>query len=235
MEILGVKIDNLSIEEVFARINGFLESDKQHYIVTPNPEFLVWAREDEEFKEILNKADLAVPDGVGLVFASWFLGKPLKKRIAGADLMDKICQDAAKKRWQILLTGGGEGVAQKTAEALKKNYQGLLVKEIDILDFNRYTTKRSSILFVALGAPKQEKWIVENLSKLPSVKLAVGVGGAFDVISGDVRRAPKFLRAAGLEWAWRLGIQPWRASRIFNAIARFPWMVISAKVRTGRR
>jgi len=229
MEILGVRVDNLGEEEIFERIDGFLRSEKKHYIVTLNPEFLVWARKDEEFRGILNGADLAVPDGVGLVFASWFLGEPLKKRFAGVDLMEKICQKFAREECQIFLVGGGAGVARKAADNLREKYDGLEIREIDIEKISEYQIEKPSILFVALGMPKQEKWIAENLRKLPSVKLAVGVGGAFDFISGDIRRAPKFLRATGLEWAWRFGVQPRRVKRIFNAVVMFPWMVIRGR------
>ena len=97
VEILGVKIDNLAMDKALQKIEGFLTDGRQHYIVTPNPEFLVLAQKDEKFRQILNQADLVVPDGVGLIFASWFLGRPLKQRIAGTDLMEKICQKAAQK------------------------------------------------------------------------------------------------------------------------------------------
>lgn len=229
MEILGVRMDNLTKREILEKVESFLEDSVQRYIVTPNSEFLVRAQEDEEFMEILNKADLATSDSIGLIFASWFLGKPLKGRFAGVDLMEQICREAVQKKWQILLVGGEEGVAQKTAEVLRENYLGLLIEEINDLEFAQYSTERPSVLFVALGAPKQEKWIACNLKKNPSINLAMGVGGAFDFISGRVSRAPKFLRYVGMEWAWRLSVQPWRARRIFNAVIKFPWLVIRGK------
>ena len=132
--------------------------------------------------------------------------------------MDKICQRAAQNDWPVFLFGAGPGVAEKAIENLKSKYSGLRIDE-----------KEPSILFVALGAPKQEKWIVKNLKEMPSVKLAVGVGGAFDFISGRVRRAPRFVQDIGLEWLWRFGRQPWRAKRIYNAVAKFPWLVIRSK------
>ena len=254
MKILGVKIDNLSLNEVLDKVEGFLESNKSHYIVTPNPEFLVKAQKDEEFKNILNQADLSIPDGVGLVFASLLLGERIKERIAGVDLMEAICKRAAKKNWPIFLFGAGEGVAEKTGDNLKGRYNGLQVKVIQSFQnesshsdfFERFTLKGSdasqknlncslphklpSILFVALGAPKQEKWINENLKKMPSIKLAIGVGGAFDFISGNIKRAPKFIRDLGLEWLWRLMIQPWRIKRIFNAVVVFPLLVLKSKL-----
>jgi len=254
MKILGVKIDNLSLNEVLDKVEGFLESNKSHYIVTPNPEFLVKAQKDEEFKNILNQADLSIPDGVGLVFASLLLGERIKERIAGVDLMEAICKRAAKKNWPIFLFGAGEGVAEKTGDNLKGRYNGLQVKVIQSFQnesshsdfFERFTLKGSDasqknlncslphklpfILFVALGAPKQEKWINENLKKMPSIKLAIGVGGAFDFISGNIKRAPKFIRDLGLEWLWRLMIQPWRIKRIFNAVVVFPLLVLKSKL-----
>jgi len=241
MKILGVKIDNLTIAETLQKIEVFLRDGQQHYLVTPNPEFLVEAQKDEEFKRILNQADLAVPDGMGLVLAARFLGQPLKQRITGTDLMEEICQRAAQKKWPVFLLGGRQGVAEKARDNLRERYQGLEIKvnsRSDLFDttflnpigFKKVVSKRSdlgsAILFVALGAPKQEKWIVENLKLMPSVKLVMGVGGAFDFMAGRARRAPKFLRAIGLEWLWRLFCQPRRIIRIFKAVVVFPWLVI---------
>jgi len=227
-EILGVKIDNLAMEEALRKVEGFLKDGQQHYIVTPNPEFLVLAQKDKKFKEILNLADLAIPDGMGLVLAARFLGQPLKQRVSGTDLMEKICQKAAQKKWPVFLLGGEEGIAEKVAENLRKKYLGSkigTVPEIQSLQ-TRSVSERQSLLFVAFGAPKQEKWINENLKKMPSVKLVMGVGGAFDFMAGQVPRAPKFLRAIGLEWFWRFICQPWRIKRIFKAVIVFPYLVI---------
>lgn len=218
MEILGVKIDNLTIDEVLEKVEGFLTDDQQHYIVTPNPEFLVRAQKDKEFRKILNQADLAVPDGVGLIFAAWFLGQSLKQRISGVDLMERICQEAVQKKWPIFLLGAQPGIAQKATLNLKKDYPGLEISQ-----------NSPKILFVALGMPKQEKWIVNNLKKMSSVKLAIGVGGSFDFISGQVRRAPGLIRSLGLEWLWRFIRQPWRIKRILRAVIIFPWLVLKSR------
>ncbi|MBU2068490.1 WecB/TagA/CpsF family glycosyltransferase, partial [Patescibacteria group bacterium] len=125
MEILGIKIDNLNMEEVLKRIDSFLKDDQQHYLVTPNPEFLVKAQKDKKFREILNQADLSIPDGVGLIFASWILGQPIKERVAGIDLMEAICERAAQKNWPVFLFGAEEGIAEKATENLKVKYPGL--------------------------------------------------------------------------------------------------------------
>ncbi len=226
MKILNVKIDNLTIKEALDRVDDFLESKKQHYIVTPNPEFLVKAQKDREFKDILNQADLAVPDGIGLIFASYILNNRIKERIAGVDLMERICEKALKKNWQIFLMGADSGISKKATENLKEKYHGLKIEA----GFEE-VYGNPDILFVALGAPKQEKWIVKNLSKLPSVKLAMGVGGSFDFISGRIRRAPKIIQQIELEWLWRFGRQPWRIKRIYNALIKFPWLVIKDMVK----
>jgi len=237
MEILGVKIDNLTIDKVLEKIKGFLEDDKQHYIVTPNPEFLVKAQSDKEFKEILNKSDLAVPDGIGLVFASWFLGQRIKARITGADLTGYILEIAQKKDLKVFLINWSKGLssANLIKKAVKEKYPGLRfeVKDIEKGRALKDTTSaeivsfkaRPLILFVSLGAPYQEKFIYNNLKYMPSVKLAVGVGGAFDFITGRIKRAPKLMRSIGLEWLWRLFCQPWRIKRVFRAIIKFPLLV----------
>jgi len=224
-------VDNIGMDEVLQKVEDFLEDGQQHYIVTPNPEFIVRAQKDTEFREILNQADLAVPDGAGLIFASRILGRPLKERVAGVDLMERICQKASQKKWRIFLLGGEQGAAEKTAENLKARYSGLLIEVKTKCPKGQTFFRRPTILFIALGAPKQEKWIAQNLNKMPLVKLAVGVGGAFDFISGRVKRAPVFLQKAGLEWLWRFCCQPWRADRIMNATVKFPWLIVKSKLK----
>lgn len=221
MEILGVKIDNISFEEAVRKAGDFLDDNKQHYIVTVNPEIVIISQKDREFQKILERADLAIADGVGLIWASRWFGQPLKERLTGVDLMEEICWKAAQRHWPIFLLGAGPGVAEKAAANLKEKCPGL-----DIRGGQEFFNGQAKILFVAFGAPKQEKWINDNLKKYPAVKLAMGVGGAFDFVSGGVRRAPKFLRKAGLEWFWRLIIQPWRIKRIFKATVVFPWLVV---------
>ena len=237
VNILGVEIDDLTEDEVLQKIGGFLDNKKQGYLATVNPELLVLAQKDKEFKEILNRADLAVADGIGLLYAARFLNRPLKQRITGVDLMEKICEKASQKNWQVLLFGAQEGVAEKAAQNLKKKYLNL-----DIMGFFTPTVvgvqndsiRKPVILFVALGAPKQEKWIVQNLAKMPDVNLAIGVGGAFDFIAGKVKRAPLSWQDKGFEWLWRLTCQPWRLKRIFKAIVVFPWLVIKDKLSTDK-
>lgn len=231
MNILGVKIDNLSITETLNKIEGFLKDGYQHYIVTPNPEIVLAAQNDTQLMKILNEADLAISDGIGLVWASNFLCQPLKERVTGADVINQICVRLAFAPYRLFLLGGKNGVALKAAAKLKDCQPDLKIEaEEDIYKaIEKINYFKPDILFVALGAPKQEKWIYYNLKDLSSVKLAIGVGGAFDFIAGRLKRAPAFLQKAGLEWLWRLAIEPWRIGRIYNAVVRFPMRVIKNK------
>ncbi len=240
VKILGVKIDNLSLQEVLEKINQFLDSKNQHYIVTPNPEFLVAAQKDNQFKEILNLADIACADGTGLIKAAKFFGKRLQ-RVTGVDLVWVTCELAEQKNCSVYLLGAGGMIAEQAAENLKQEFPNLKIagaesggeivnpKQIDQDLINRINIAKPKILFVAFDQVKQEKWIFYHLDKLPSVKLAIGVGGTFDYISGAVKRAPKFLRRLGLEWLYRLIWEPSRFERIINAVIVFPFLVIKKR------
>lgn len=228
VDILKVRIDNISFEEAVKKTRSFLFGSKSHYMVTCNPEIVLHAQKDEHFRRILNLASLSVPDGFGLLLVSKFTDCPLKERVVGTDFLEYFCGVCEKEGRSVFFLGGRDGVAEKTAEKLKDKYgdlkvAGTLGGYIDLDDcFEDIKKVNPDVLFVALGAPKQEKWIYENLPKLDSVRLAVGVGGAFDFISGNVKRAPKFMRWMGFEWFWRLITQPRRIKRVLNAVVIFP-------------
>lgn len=246
IEILDVKVHLVDLKEALKKIEGFLKDGKKHYIVTPNPEIVVLAQKDTEFRRILNAAHLAIPDGIGLVWALKILGSRLKlkgdgknkalnlrpsalhlkERVAGVDLMEKICQLAAKKRVSIGLLGGREDLAKKTAAILTHKFSRL---QLVVFKENSPITQQVSVLFVAFGAPKQERWIEKNLSKIP-VKIAMGVGGAFEMIAGLQRRAPNFVQKAGVEWLWRLILQPWRIKRQLSLLV-FVYLVLKEKLK----
>ncbi len=277
MMLAHVKVDNFSMTDILAKISQFLCSDSSHLITTPNPEMLVEAEHDWFFKQALNQADLAVADGFGLVLATKYLYGEKLNRLAGVDLMEKICETAASEGKSVYLLGGGEGVAAAAGRALEKKYQGLKIvgakkgitiksqipnpksqfsnfqnlplrgisrrETISLISNIQYLTSLNfdqdenqkllqricqaapDILFIAFGHGKQEKWLAEFLPQLPSVKIAMGVGGSFDYLAGRVHRAPLFLRRLGLEWLWRLIHQPWRISRIWRAVVIFAFLV----------
>src|SRR3989344_1063763 len=225
-EILGVKVDDFNNQQILEKVDNFLDDAKKHYLVTPNPEFLVAAQRDEEFKQILNEADIAIPDGIGVIIASVLLGRGIKNRITGTDLVSQLTKLASEKNYSIFLLGGRDGVAKRTESKLIQKYPNISIVgtyegEADktgdsettkaIIEANR-SGGFIDFLFVAYGQAKQEKWIKRNLGKIP-VKVAVGVGGAFDYLSGKKPRAPFFLQKIGLEWLFRLLIEPWRFKR----------------------
>ncbi|EKD33015.1 MAG: Glycosyl transferase, WecB/TagA/CpsF family [uncultured bacterium] len=245
IKICGIIISNISRAMLRDFILQYLNSNNQHFIVTPNPEMIVASRNKQDFSSVLNNADLSIPDGVGLMIASRFVKNgPLKERITGNDLVSELSQIAFAQGKRILLLGGGKGVAEKAAEALRKNFQGIEVIGIAGGRFNPITGEfesntevvqqinnfKPSILTVSLGHEKQEQWIHNNLSKLPSVKIAAGVGGAIDFMAGTVPRAPILMQRAGIEWLWRLWREPKRYKRIFDAVCVFPLIFIKCKL-----
>ncbi len=233
IKILGVKIDKLTTKEVLEKIEEFLLSDKQYQIVTLNSEMILGAQKDEEYFYILNNADLSVVDGSGLKFAGLAIGNNLE-RTPGADLTKKILRIAQNKKLKVVVLNWSGGLSGKEniEKVLAKKYPELkfVVENIE-KDFTDFTKTENfarlrkfepDILFVTLGAPYQEKFIYHNLNKIPSAKLALGVGGSFDFISGKIKRAPLIFRKLGIEWLWRLIMQPWRWKRIYNAVIIFP-------------
>ena len=240
VEILKVKIDNLDFPTALKRVERMVQRGGKHLVVTPYSESIVVAQNDLKFRKILNSAALSIPDGVSLVWASRLLGKPLKERITGVDFMVALCGLSAKKGYRIFLLGGRNKVAEKTADCLKKRFLGLKIGYFEgSPDVKRETKKQLNktiakinsfspdLLFVAYGPVVQEKWLAKNLKKL-NVKVAMGVGGAFDYLSGRIPRPPLFLRKLGLEWFFRLLIQPWRIKRQI-AILKFVRLVLREK------
>lgn len=215
-KVLGINIDDINIEQALEIVTGWLSKSGKHYIVTPNPEIIVMAQKDGELKRVINNADLAIPDGAGLKLTT-----DIECITPGIDLMEELIKLASEKGFTIGLLGGRDGVAKKAAECLLRKYPKLKISfagpggEIDnngILKDQDLGFKKADLLFVAFGPPKQEKWIAKNLPKL-NVKVSMAVGGAFDYLSGNVPRAPKWIRNLGLEWLFRLLVQPWRIKR----------------------
>lgn len=285
VEVLGVKINPLSKKEFLKKVMYFLKDDNQHYVVTTNPEFLMTALHDNEFKRILNLSDLSLADGSGVIWADYFMGLPVEiagdfspakkaayrkrkirnqaifsllvnlfnpkktrvnipERLSGSDLISSICELLAKNDHSLYLLGGQGDTPVSAKFALEKRYPDLLISGIrggfskeKVLDeelVESVNKAKPDVIFVALGHPHQEKWIFRNLDKMPSVKLAIGVGGALDFIGGSRRRAPVWLRKINLEWLFRLVQEPNRIHRIRHAVWDFPRAVYREKVRRSR-
>jgi N-acetylglucosaminyldiphosphoundecaprenol N-acetyl-beta-D-mannosaminyltransferase len=233
--LAGVPVDSLSRQEAFERCRMFLNENKLHHIVTVNPEFVVEAQNNPEFLQILRSSDLAVADGVGICVASRVLFGVKRPRISGVDLMVDICGLAAETGASVFFLGARNGAAFLTARMMQTRFTGLNVagsSEDERIDAAQL--QKTDILFVAFGAPNQELWIARNLSKLPNLKIAMGVGGAFDYISGNKKRAPQYMRKLGFEWMWRLAREPRRMPRTFNATVKFPALVLREAMRGAR-
>lgn len=229
ISVLGVGITRATEQEVLEFIyTGLQNSHEKYYIVTPNPELLVIAHQNDNYKQILNTAKLALPDGVGVMFGAYLLGKPLKQRITGVDLVKSLTKHISKQPITVGFLGAGPNVAEETAECLKKLNPDLKVGLVSQEWSKDLESKKVDILFVAFGSPKQEIFISDNLDKLPA-RVIIGVGGSFDFISGKVKRAPRFLRNLGLEWLFRLIIQPWRLKRQL-AIIKYLMLVLKEKL-----
>ena len=267
-EFFGIGITDATQQQILEYTFSSLSvGPGRSYIVTPNPEIIMFAQQNAELKRALNEAEIAICDGIGLYHAARFLGKPLPERVTGVDMVDAICREAvllsrnsSKKPVSVGFLGAGKGVALRTAECLQQKYPGLHVvfaaaewsqhgfvvakdenqesriknqerNESEMLNTKSliHNTDAIDILFVAFGFPKQEFFMSRNREKIP-VKVMMGVGGAFDYLSGGVVRAPTIIRSLGLEWLYRLVRQPWRAQRQF-ALIKFIGLVMKEKLR----
>ncbi|WP_422448940.1 WecB/TagA/CpsF family glycosyltransferase [Thermoanaerobacterium sp. DL9XJH110] len=236
IDILGILLDRVDYHMASRRIMDFLTSPGAKIVVTPNAEIIMAAQKDKRLKDAISSADLCFPDGIGVVLASRLLGRPLKQRTTGFDLMMELLRKSADKKLSVFLLGGKPGVAEDAATNIKKKFSGVKIAgthhgyfgesgEEEVVDIiNRAAP---DILFVAMGAPKQEIFMAKNRDKL-RCRVAMGVGGSLDVLSGKVRRAPAFMQMAGLEWLYRLITQPSRIRRM-SVLPLFLLKVIFSK------
>jgi N-acetylglucosaminyldiphosphoundecaprenol N-acetyl-beta-D-mannosaminyltransferase len=226
-EILGVRIDNFSIEEIKENILYILgKNPEQKFIATLNPEILLKAHRDKNYRDILNSADLNICDGFGIRIVSFLRNKSIKARFSGADLADFLLEKASENSLRVVIIASNNSLSEpgEIEREIKKKYPSLWIKA-DYLP-NDAIINSAEVIFVNFGAPEQEKFIFENREKFPNAKILIGVGGTFDFLTGKIRRAPRFLRSLGLEWLWRLIQQPKRLRRIINAVIIFPLVAL---------
>lgn len=228
---LGVNVCCIDMEEALNEVEDIIRDKKPSFVVAINPEKIMKAKKDEGLRKLLNSAAIQIPDGVGVLIASKLKRGSIKKRVTGIDLMQNICKRASQKGYRVFLLGAKPGVAKRAAEILKEKYTGLNVcgirdgyfkDEDNVIDEIRES--RADIIFVAMGSPKQENWITGNMEKY-NVPLSMGVGGSFDVICGNIKRAPDFMCKMGLEWFYRLIKEPSRYKRMM-ALPVFLFKVI---------
>ncbi len=253
--ILGVRVDRISASQLTEKCRLWLSYQELQQVVTVNPEFVMEAQRNSEFRDILNNAACAIADGIGLFFASWFLygWKRRLFRVTGVDFIWLLAKLCSEKGARMYLLGSGKGIAEKAAKKLKDAFPALLIvgaeegiskNEFRISNFElpmrdqkfedeeicrRIIASGADVLLVAFGAPKQDLWIAKHAHLLEGVKIAVGVGGTFDYLADSVSHAPRWVRAIGFEWIYRLMTQPYRWRRIVTAVVLFPLTVLRAK------
>ena len=236
---LGIPFDDGSPEELLEKAFCLIGLDRAAYIVTPNPEIVLAAGKDPALREAILRADLILPDGVGLMWASRILGTPIRHRLPGIDFASLLLAKLAKRKGSVFLLGARPGVAGLAGDKLAQRYPGLRIagthhgyyspdEEAALLDEIRQSG--TDLLLVCLGSPSQELWMQKHRADLPGV-LMIGLGGALDVYSGNIRRAPMRWRGLGLEWLWRLLQEPKRIKRVI----RLPGILRAAMTEKGRK
>ena len=240
--ILGINISAVDTAATLATIEEFVRSGRPHMVVTADSSAVVLAQKDRELREIINAADLVTPDSVGILWAARRFGTPLPERVSGVDIVEFLCDRAARSGYRVFLLGAAPGTAEAAAKTLQQKYPGLIVAgthhgffrpEDSASVIERIREAKPDILFVAMGIPLQEKWIHRHLEEL-QVPVSMGVGGTFDIVSGRVKRAPKWIRQHGLEWFFRLANNP-RKIRKCLTLPVFVLMVLRAGKALGSR
>ena len=249
VEILRVRVDNVNDSQLGSLFIEWLHASKLRAVYTPNPEMLLEAQSHEWFQKVLNTADLSLPDGAGVLYAAAALYDVDLYRHTGVDTLQLLAQIAAHEHKHLLLVGGHGGVAEEAAHRLQESNSNLKVTFFepglvsldaegvlggaDII-FSEINERNLDIVAVALGQKKQEMFIAKMREECPNVKIAIGIGGAFDMISNNTPRAPYFMRRWGLEWIWRWKLEPHRMHRMFNAVIRFPAIIVWVTMRQRR-
>lgn len=222
-KVLGVNVDALTNKEVLNKIDFYLKEDGMKMVFTPNPEMIMVAREDSYFMKVLNSADIVIPDGIGVVYASKLNEVKIKERVAGSDTVFSMFEKYSSMGKTVYLLGAGKGVAFEAKKRMEEKYKGLKIvgvhdgyfdSEEEKIIIEEINSLKPDILLVGLGLAKQEKWIYEHRDL--NVKLAMGVGGVIDVMAGVVNRAPELFIKLNLEWLYRALKQPKRFIRLLK-------------------
>lgn len=241
-ELLGVRIHRVTMPEAMDRVAQFIREGTPHLVVTTDAGGVIRAQDDPEMRRIINRADLVTADGAGVVLAARLLNLGIDTRVAGCDMVAKMCGVAAAMGRSVYLLGAASGVAEKAAEKLQEQVPGLRIAGVHdgyftadqeaqiIADICR---ARPAVLFVALGAPRQEKWIVQHMQEL-GVPVCIGIGGSLDVISGLKKRAPAWMQRCGLEWLYRAAKEPTRIRRL-SALPRIVFLAFAEMFRAPRQ
>ena len=237
INVLGVGFDNITVEQAVAEGVRLMDTPGAHYAVTPNPEIVEVCRKDPEAMEAVNGADLVLADGIGVIYGAKILGTPLKGRVTGIGFAQELMGRMAENGKSLYLLGAKPGVAEKAARKLESQYPGLRIAgthdgyfQEDAPMVQAIRDSGADVVFVCLGAPKQEKWMKKN-GEATGARLLVGLGGCLDVFSGEVRRAPEAFQRLGLEWLYRLAKEPSRIGRMM----KIPLFLVHAAGEKGKK
>jgi N-acetylglucosaminyldiphosphoundecaprenol N-acetyl-beta-D-mannosaminyltransferase len=235
-QILGLPVDAVDMAQALAHIEGFLAQSTPKLIITADSSGLVQAQTDGELADLYRRADLITPDSIGVLWAAKRAGVTLKERVSGVDLVDRLCALSANKGYRIYFLGAAPGVAELAAERMRLRHPGCNIvgarhgffpAESDDVVAQEVAQTQPDVLFVAMGIPRQEKFILAT-QNIIRAKVAMGVGGSFDVFSGKVRRAPRMVRAMRLEWFWRLALNPKKIGKV-ALLPRFVRLVLRSR------
>lgn len=240
IDILGVQIDRVTMAQAKETVLSFMDAPGVHIVFTPNSEMIQAACRDSGFADVLNRAELLTPDGIGVVYASRILKQPLTERVAGYDLVCNVVETMALRNKKVFLFGSKPGVAEEAGQVLETRYPGIVIAGIRdgyftdtdvpaIID--QINAMAPDLLLVCLGFPKQEKWIAQNKDKL-NARVVIGAGGTLDALAGRVQRAPERWQRLGLEWLYRLKQEPARLGRMM-ALPAFGFSVLLFGKRAG--
>ena len=239
IDVVGIPIQNVTMGEAVNDVVSFMEQREAKIVVTPNAEILQMCVENEQVRQTVLQADYIIPDGIGVVKAAAMLGTPLKGKVAGCELGWNILEPMAQKGKKLFMLGGKPGVAEMAAQKIKETYPNLEIAGIqdgyfkdDKAVIERINAANPDAMFVCLGAPKQETWMVSHREEL-SVGVMLGLGGSMDVYAGTVKRAPKIFVKLGMEWFYRLIKHPWRIKRMMG-LPRFFVSVKKYKKTMGK-
>ncbi|MDR1217114.1 MAG: WecB/TagA/CpsF family glycosyltransferase [Oscillospiraceae bacterium] len=237
-DVLGVGFDNITVAEAAERAAGMMAGGGRGYVVTPNPEIIWMCRRDDALKRAIDGAALVLPDGVGVTLGACILGRPLSGRVPGIDFAEALLAQTAASGGRVFLFGAKPGVAEAAAGKLTERYPGLTVAGVsdgyfsdDSAIIDKINAASPDLLFVCLGAPKQELWLAERADRV-NAALCVGLGGALDVFAGTVRRAPALWSRLGIEWLYRLIREPRRILRM-SRLPLYLLAVIWSRLRGG--
>ncbi|MEX1051834.1 MAG: WecB/TagA/CpsF family glycosyltransferase [Patescibacteria group bacterium] len=232
--LLGTRIDAVNWEMIERFCQAALIQGAPKVITTINGEIVLMARKNPAYRQILNRADLAIPDSINVVWVARLKGAPLRRPTPGVELVERLCRIAADMQKSVYFLGSQNGAGQKAAEALVSKFDDLEVAGVseagpeDPATAAEVRRKNPDIVFVGYGAPRQEQWI-NQYKEQTTAKILVGVGGSFDIIAGVLPRAPQLMRRLHLEWLWRLWLQPKRLWRIIKAVIVFPLLALFNK------